>query len=96
MLWPILIARLRPRSGGCGTQVQGVLYFRAATLAEYQGQGVGSRLIRAGLNACREAAYDGLVVLGEPDYYCRFGYERASGRGSGSEYGVDLTSWSWS
>jgi putative acetyltransferase len=58
-------------------------------LPEYQGQGVGSRLIRAGLEACREAAYDAVVVLGEPGYYSRFGFERASARGLGNEYGVD-------
>jgi putative acetyltransferase len=58
-------------------------------LPEYQGQGVGSRLIRAGLEACREADYDAVVVLGEPGYYSRFGFERASARGLGNEYGVD-------
>jgi putative acetyltransferase len=31
-------------------------------LPQCQGQGVGSRLIRAGLEACREAAYDAVVV----------------------------------
>ena len=46
-------------------------------------------LIRAGLEACREAAYDAVVVLGEPGYYFRFGFERASGHGLGNEYGVD-------
>ena len=58
-------------------------------LPEYQGQGVGSRLIRAGLEACREAAYDAVVLLGEPGYYSRFGFERASAHGLGNEYGVD-------
>jgi putative acetyltransferase len=58
-------------------------------LPEYQGQGVGSRLIRAGLEACREAGYDAVVLLGEPDYYSRFGFERASAHGFGNEYGVD-------
>lgn len=58
-------------------------------LPEYQGRGIGSRLIREGLQACREAGYGGAVVLGEPGYYSRFGFERASGRGLGNEYGVD-------
>jgi putative acetyltransferase len=56
---------------------------------EYQGQGVDSRLIRAGLEACREAGYDAVVLLGEPGYYSRFGFERASAHGFGNEYGVD-------
>ena len=58
-------------------------------LPEYQGQGVGSRLIRAGLEACREAGYDAVVLLGELGYYFRFGFERASAHGFGNEYGVD-------
>ena len=30
-----------------------------------------------------------MVVPGEPDYYFRFGFERASDRGLGNEYGAD-------
>ena len=58
-------------------------------LPEYQGRGIGSRLIREGFDACREAGYGAAVVLGEPGYYSRFGFERASGKGLGNEYGVD-------
>jgi putative acetyltransferase len=58
-------------------------------LPEYQGGGIGSRLIREGLDACRKAGYGAAVVLGEPGYYTRFGFERASGKGLGNEYGVD-------
>lgn len=58
-------------------------------LPEQQGRGVGSRLIRAGLVACLAAGFDAVVVLGEPDYYSRFGFERASDRGLGNEYGAD-------
>jgi putative acetyltransferase len=58
-------------------------------LPEYQGRDIGSRLIRAGLDAVREAGYDAAVVLGDPGYYSRFGFERASGAGLNNEYGVD-------
>jgi putative acetyltransferase len=47
-------------------------------LPEYQGRGIGSSLIREGLDACREAGYGAAVVLGEPGYYTRFGFERAT------------------
>lgn len=60
-----------------------------AVLPEHQGQGLGSRLIRDGLEACREAGYAAAVVLGEPGYYSRFGFERASAAALGNEYGVD-------
>ena len=58
-------------------------------LPEYQGRGISSRLIREGLDARREAGYGAAVVLGEPGYYTRFGFERANGKGLGNEYGVD-------
>jgi putative acetyltransferase len=58
-------------------------------LPEYQGKGIGSRLARKGLAACREAGYGAAVVLGEPSYYSRFGFVRASEYGLGNEYGVD-------
>lgn len=54
-----------------------------------QRQGIGTQLIRAGLNACRSASIDYVVVLGEPDYYQRFGFTPASNRGLQNEYGVD-------
>jgi putative acetyltransferase len=48
---------------------------------EDQRSGVGSRLIRAGLEACREHGYSAVVVVGHPDYYPRFGFEPAHTRG---------------
>jgi putative acetyltransferase len=36
--------------------------------------GIGSALVRAGLEACRGAGYDVVVVLGHPDFYPRFGF----------------------
>jgi putative acetyltransferase len=50
----------------------------AAPLA--QGQGVGSALIRAGLEACRAQGMDAVVVLGHPTYYPRFGFSAQAAR----------------
>ena len=58
-------------------------------LPEWQGRGIGSRLIRAGLASCLEAGYDAVVALGEPDHYSRFGFHRAGDRSLGNEYGAD-------
>jgi putative acetyltransferase len=41
---------------------------------DYQNQGIGSYLVRYGLNACRNLGYDAVVVLGHADYYPRFGF----------------------
>lgn len=45
-----------------------------AVLPEEQRKGIGGRLIVAGLEECRKAGHDVVVVLGEPDYYSRFGF----------------------
>ena len=59
-----------------------------AVLPNWQGQGVGSRLVSAGLKYCAEAGYDVVVVLGHPDYYPRFGFVPASRFNIKSEYEV--------
>jgi putative acetyltransferase len=45
-----------------------------AVLPDHQGQGIGRKLIEAGLKELRERLASGCVVLGEPDYYGRFGF----------------------
>lgn len=42
---------------------------------ERQGEGVGSALVREGLARLRRAGAAGCVVLGDPGYYRRFGFE---------------------
>lgn len=42
-----------------------------------QGRGIGSRLCREGLSACRARGENVVFVLGRPDYYPRFGFEPA-------------------
>lgn len=54
-----------------------------------QRAGVGAALIRAGLEACRQCSVPVIAVLGDPGYYERFGFERASRLGIGNEYGAD-------
>lgn len=40
----------------------------------YRRQGIGSRLVRAGLEQCRRLSFGAVVVLGDPQYYSRFGF----------------------
>jgi HAD superfamily hydrolase (TIGR01509 family) len=58
-----------------------------AVLPEAQRTGIGSRLIRAGLQLCREQGCDFVVLVGNPAYYSRFGFTSASGFGLGGDYG---------
>lgn len=55
---------------------------------EFQGQHIGSQLIHAGLNACRQEGWEFVVVLGDPGYYTRFGFTRALDFGLQNDYGA--------
>jgi putative acetyltransferase len=48
-----------------------------SVLPEHQRVGIGSQLVRAGLDACREHGYAAVVVVGHPAYYPRFGFQPA-------------------
>jgi putative acetyltransferase len=45
-----------------------------AVLPECQNQGIGSMLVRAGLDECRRRGQRIVIVLGHPHYYPRFGF----------------------
>lgn len=59
-----------------------------AVLPRYQRKGLGSLLVRAGLEECRKLGVGAVVVLGHPEYYPRFGFRPASCFGLGCEYDV--------
>ena len=60
-----------------------------AVRPDAQSQGIGSKLIKEGLRRCKELGFDYCVVLGDPKYYQRFGFQKASPLGIRNEYGVD-------
>jgi putative acetyltransferase len=49
-----------------------------SVLPERQGQGIGRALIEAGIAHMRKAGAQGVVVLGDPDLYGRFGFARGT------------------
>ena len=57
-----------------------------AVLPERQKLGIGSALVRAGLDACRARGCGIVVVLGHPEYYPRFGFVPASTAGLVCEF----------
>ncbi|MCP6760595.1 MAG: N-acetyltransferase [Fischerella sp. CENA71] len=48
-----------------------------AVKPSHQCQGIGSRLVETGLSKCREFDYPVVIVVGEPAYYQRFGFQTA-------------------
>lgn len=50
-----------------------------AVLPPYQNKGIGSQLVKYGLNKARELGFLAVIVLGHPMFYPRFGFKKASG-----------------
>lgn len=46
-----------------------------AVLPERQRRGIGSWLVRTGLSACRTQGHRIVIVVGDPHYYRRFGFD---------------------
>ncbi len=59
-----------------------------AVSPEWQRQGVGSLLVREGLEVCRTGGCDVVVVVGHPGYYPPFGFVPAGQKGLSCEYDV--------
>lgn len=45
-----------------------------AVIPEFQRQGIGSELIRRGIDLCRAQGHQIVIVLGHPEFYARFGF----------------------
>jgi putative acetyltransferase len=67
--------------GGGDRVIEGMGLAPMAVLPEYQRQGIGSALVESGLATLRDRSCAFVTVLGHPEYYPRFGFERASMRG---------------
>lgn len=59
-----------------------------AVAPKRQRSGIGSLLVRAGLEECKALGFGAVIVLGHPWYYPRFGFKPASLFGIGCEYEV--------
>ena len=59
-----------------------------AVVRASQRQGIGSALVRDGLDACKRIGVSAVVVIGRPTYYPRFGFMPASGFGLHCQYDV--------
>jgi len=77
---PVTIAPLQPNFGGLGIGP-------IAVLPKFQRTGIGSRLMRAGLDHVRRLGYAFVVLLGDPAYYSRFGFKPARSFGLTGDYG---------
>ena len=59
-----------------------------AVVPENQRKGIGSALVRAGLDQCKQLDFGAAVVLGHSAYYPRFGFSSSAGFEIDCEYEV--------
>ncbi len=68
----VLLSRMKASAGGQALRALGL--GPVGVLPGVQGSGVGSALIRSALAIAETLGEDVVFVLGEPDYYSRFGF----------------------
>jgi putative acetyltransferase len=73
-------------SGHPGLKIMGLAPMAVAP--EHQRKGIGSALVRAGLERCKQLGFGAVVVLGHPGYYPRFGFSPSTRFGIKCEYEV--------
>jgi putative acetyltransferase len=76
---PVLIESAVRRVAGMGLAPM-------AVLPDRQRQGIGSALVRRGLEILHDRSCPFVVVVGHPEYYPRFGFEPASVHGLTSQW----------
>ena len=59
-----------------------------AVIPTQQRKGIGSRLVKAGLESCRGLGYGAVIVLGHTGFYPRFGFTPSVDFGIECEYDV--------
>ena len=67
-------------------RLSGLALAPLAVLPDYQRRGIGSQLVRRGLELCREQGHSIVIVLGPQDFYRRFGFDSELARGLASPF----------
>lgn len=57
-----------------------------SVLPDFQGFGIGSALIQTSLARAKETGHTAVLIYGDPEYYCRFGFVPAERFGIGTKY----------
>lgn len=61
-----------------GKKVQSLYLACVAVHPSFQRKGIGSRLVEEGLKIGKTLGFKSIIVIGYPEYYPRFGFEKAS------------------
>ena len=80
----VLLSRMN--ATGDGRTLRAVGLAPVAVLPSCQGDGIGSRLVLAALEAARAAGEEIVFLVGEPHFYRRFGFSAEAASPFGSPY----------
>jgi putative acetyltransferase len=83
----LLCSRMKVEAGGESIRAVGLA--PVAVRPQSQGRGIGAALIREALSRGRDAGEAMMFVLGEPEYYRRFGFSAETARPFASPYAGD-------
>ncbi|HHY2674118.1 GNAT family N-acetyltransferase [Bacillus toyonensis] len=72
----IMLSKITIEQGG--TTIDSLALAPVSIAPSHQKKGIGGKLITAALEKAKELGYRSVVVLGHPEYYPKFGFERAS------------------
>ncbi len=64
-----------------------------AVLPAYQRKGIGSQLVKAGIEECRRLGFEIVTVLGHSEFYSRFGFVPAQPKGVNCEFDAPKEAW---
>lgn len=76
------------RIAGAGRLLKAYILAPLAVHSDFQGQGVGRKLIEAGLKRLSRSGVELVFVLGHPGYYTRFGFSPAGRFGFDAPYPI--------
>lgn len=76
-----------------GSSFEAIALAPMAVLPMHQRKGIGSQMVRVGLEECRRLGHGIVVVLGHPDYYPRFGFAQAITRGIECQFEAPEEAW---
>lgn len=62
-------------------ETQSLALAPVSVLPEFQHQGIGGKLIRKAHEVAQSLGFKSVLLLGHPEYYPRFGYQKASSYG---------------
>jgi len=78
----VLLTKLKIKNES--TEFDSLALAPVSVLPEFQGKGIGGKLILESHKKAIELGYASIILLGHEKYYPRFGYERAD------KYGIEL------